>query len=139
MSYSEQQGPARVPPSMRTPLGRVRNLGAAHSGTADFWRQRLTAVALTLLMIPGIVVVMMVLGRNQVGAAQVLGSPWVGLIVLLFILASAWHMKIGMQIVIEDYVHDEGAKMLFLLANTVFAFGVAAIAIFAVLKLSFGA
>jgi succinate dehydrogenase / fumarate reductase membrane anchor subunit len=51
----------------------------------------------------------------------------------------AVHMRIGMQIVVEDYVHDEGAKMLFLLANTVFAFGVAAIAIFAVLKLSFGA
>ena len=49
----------------------------------------------------------MVLGRNQAGAAQILGSSWVGLILLLFIIASAWHMKIGMQVVIEDYVHNE--------------------------------
>ena len=60
--------------SMRTPLGRVRGLGASHSGTSDFWRQRLTAVAMTLLIVPVIVVVMMLLGRNQAGAAQILGS-----------------------------------------------------------------
>ncbi len=59
--------------SMRTPLARVRNLGASHSGTSDFWRQRLTAVAMVLLMVPVIVVVMLLLGRNQAGAAQILG------------------------------------------------------------------
>ena len=75
--------------SMRTPLGRVRYLGSAHSGTRDFWRQRLTAVAMTLLIVPVIVVVMMLLGRNQAGAAQILGSPLVALILLLFIVASA--------------------------------------------------
>ncbi len=92
---------------MRTPLGRVRNLGSSHSGTSDFWRQRLTAVAMTLLIVPVIVMVMMLLGRNQAGAAQILGSPPIAIIMLLFIIASAWHMKIGMQVVIEDYVHDE--------------------------------
>ena len=51
--------------SMRTPLGRVRNLGAAHSGTSDFWRQRITAVAMTLLMIPVLVIIVMLFGRNQ--------------------------------------------------------------------------
>ena len=75
--------------SMRTPLGRVRNLGASHSGTADFWRQRLTAVAMVLLIVPVIVVVMMLLGRNQAGAAQILGSPPIAIIMLLFIVASA--------------------------------------------------
>ena len=93
--------------SMRTPLGRVRNLGASHSGTTDFWRQRLTAVAMTLLIVPVIVVVMMLLGRNQAGAAQILGSLPIAIILLLFIVASTWHMKIGMQVVIEDYVHNE--------------------------------
>jgi succinate dehydrogenase / fumarate reductase, membrane anchor subunit len=60
--------------SMRTPLARVRSLGASHSGTADFWRQRLTAVAMTLLILPVIVIVLMLIGRNQAGAAQILGS-----------------------------------------------------------------
>ena len=138
MSYSESQGAARVRTSMRTPLGRVRSLGAAHSGTTDFWRQRLTGVAMTLLMIPGIVVVMMVLGRNQAGAAQVLGSPWVALILLLFIIASAWHMKIGMQVVIEDYVHNEKLKLASIMANNFFAVAVALASIYAIFKLSSG-
>ncbi len=135
MSSLESQGARR---SMRTPLGRVRNLGAAHSGTTDFWRQRLTGVAMTLLMIPGIVVVMMVLGRNQAGAAQVLGSPWVALILLLFIIASTWHMKIGMQVVIEDYVHSEKLKIAAIMANNFFSVAVALAAIYAIFKLSSG-
>ena len=136
MSALESQN-AR-PRSMRTPLGRVRALGAAHSGTQDFWRQRLTAVAMTLLMIPAIVVVMMVLGRNQAGAAQILGSPWVGLILLLFIIASTWHMKIGMQVVIEDYVHSEKLKIAAIMANNFFSVVVALAAIYAIFKLSSG-
>ncbi len=124
--------------SMRTPLGRVRNLGAAHSGTTDFWRQRLTAVAMTLLMIPVLVVVMMLLGRNQAGAAQVLGSLPIALIMLLFILASAWHMKIGMQVVIEDYVHDEKLKLASIMLNNFFSIAVALASIYAILKLSSG-
>ena len=136
MSSLESQN--AQPRSMRTPLGRVRNLGAAHSGTGDFWRQRLTAVAMTLLMIPGIVVVMMVLGRNQAGAAQILGSPWVGLILLLFVLASTWHMKIGMQVVIEDYVHNERVKIAAIMANNFFTVVVALAAIYAIFKLSSG-
>ena len=125
-------------PSMRTPLGRVRNLGASHSGTADFWRQRLTAVAMTLLIIPVLVVVMTLLGRNQAGAAQILGSLPIAVILLLFIIASTWHMKIGMQVVIEDYVHDELAKFVLIMANTFFAIAVALTSIYGILKLSFG-
>ncbi|WP_407177859.1 succinate dehydrogenase, hydrophobic membrane anchor protein [Bradyrhizobium sp. STM 3562] len=138
MSYTESHGAPRASTSMRTPLGRVRNLGAAHSGTTDFWRQRLTGVAMTLLMIPGIVVVMMVLGRNQAGAAQVLGSPWVALILLLFIVASTWHMKIGMQVVLEDYVHNEKLKLAAIMANNFFSFAVALASIYAIFKLSSG-
>jgi succinate dehydrogenase / fumarate reductase, membrane anchor subunit len=127
-----------VPKSMRTPLGRVRNLGASHSGTSDFWRQRLTAVAMVLLMVPVIVVVMMLLGRNQAGAAQILGSPLVAIILLLFIVASAWHMKIGMQVVIEDYVQNEKLKLATIMANNFFSVAVALISIYAILKLSSG-
>jgi succinate dehydrogenase / fumarate reductase membrane anchor subunit len=138
MSYSESHGSPRREASMRTPLGRVRSLGAAHSGTSDFWRQRLTGVAMTLLMIPGIVVVMMLFGRNQAYAAQILGSPWVALILLLFIIASTWHMKIGMQVIIEDYVHGEKLKLASIMANNFFSFAVALAAIYAIFKLSSG-
>ena len=124
--------------SMRTPLARVRNLGASHSGTSDFWRQRVTAVAMVLLIVPVIVVVMMLLGRNQAGAAQILGSLPIALILLLFIIASAWHMKIGMQVVIEDYVQSEALKIAAVMANNFFSIAVALTSIYAILKLSSG-
>jgi succinate dehydrogenase / fumarate reductase membrane anchor subunit len=138
MSIKESVGPTPQATSLRTPLGRVRSLGASHSGTSDFWRQRLTAVAMTLLIIPVIVVVMMLLGRNQAGAAQILGSLPIAIILLLFIIASAWHMKIGMQVVIEDYVHNEKLKLAFVMANNFFSIAVALASIYAILKLSSG-
>src|SRR5437763_14272551 len=102
--------------SMRTPLGRVRNLGASHSGTTDFWRQRLTAVAMTLLIVPVLVIIMMLFGRNQAGAAQIIRSMPIAVILILFIVASTWPMKIGMQIVTGDYVHKEKLKLASIMA-----------------------
>ncbi len=125
-------------PSMRTPLGRVRNLGASHSGTSDFWRQRLTAVAMTLLIIPVLVIIMMLIGSNQAGAKLILGSLPVAIILILFIIASTWHMKIGMQVVIEDYVHSEKVKLAAIIANNFFSFAVALASIYAIFKLSSG-
>ena len=124
--------------SMRTPLGRVRNLGSARSGTGDFWRQRLTAVAMVLLIIPVLFVVFMLLGRNQAGAAQILGSLPIALIMLLFIIASVWHMKIGMQVVIEDYIHGERLKLVSIMANNFFSVTVALASIYAIFKLASG-
>ncbi len=126
------------PSSMRTPLERVRGLGSAHTGTSDFWRQRLTAVAMTLLIVPVLVVILMLIGRNHAGAAQILGSIPIAIILLLFIVASTWHMKIGMQIVIEDYVHSEKVKLACVMANNFFCVAVALASIYAILKLSSG-
>ena len=125
-------------PSMRTPLARVRNLGASHSGTSDFWRQRLTAVAMTVLIVPVIVVVLMLIGRNQAFAKQTFSSLPIAIIMLLFIVASAWHMKIGMQVVIEDYVHNEKIKLASVMANNFFCIAVALASIYAILKMSSG-
>jgi succinate dehydrogenase / fumarate reductase membrane anchor subunit len=124
--------------SMRTPLGRVRGLGSAKSGTEDFWWQRLTAVALVPLSIAVIVIGMGLLGRNHAAAVQILGSPLVAIVMLLFIVTSAYHMKLGMQVIIEDYVHGESAKLTLLIANIFFSIAVGAAAVYAVLKLSFG-
>jgi succinate dehydrogenase / fumarate reductase membrane anchor subunit len=132
---SAQDSPAK---SMRTPLARVRSFGASHSGTSDFWRQRLTAVAMTLLILPVIVIVLMLLGHNQAGAKQILGSLPIAIILLLFIVASTWHMKIGMQVVIEDYVQSETLKIAAVMANNFFSIAVALTSIYAILKLSSG-
>jgi succinate dehydrogenase / fumarate reductase membrane anchor subunit len=124
--------------SMRTPLARVRSLGSSHSGTSDFWRQRLTAVAITVLIVPVIVVVLMLLGSNQAGAKQIFSSLPIAIIMLLFIVASVWHMKIGMQVVIEDYVHNEKIKLASVMANNFFCIAVALASIYAILKMSSG-
>jgi succinate dehydrogenase / fumarate reductase membrane anchor subunit len=125
-------------PSMRTPLARVRSLGSSHSGTSDFWRQRVTAVAMTVLIVPVIVVVLMLIGSNQAGAKQIFSSLPIAIIMLLFIVASAWHMKIGMQVVIEDYVHNEKIKLASVMANNFFCIAVALASIYAILKMSSG-
>ncbi len=124
--------------SMRTPLGRVRNLGSARSGTSDFWRQRLTAVATALLTIPVIIIVLSLAGRNHAATAQILGSPLVAIVFALFIIAGVLHMKIGMQVIIEDYVHDEKIKLVAIIANIFFSSAVALASLYAILKLSSG-
>ena len=123
---------------IRTPLARVRGRGAARSGTGHFWRQRLTAVANIPLTIAAIIIIITLLGRNQAAAAQILGSPLVAIILLLFVASVTVHMRIGMQVIIEDYVHDESAKLTLIMANTFFAIAVALASAFGILKLSFG-
>jgi succinate dehydrogenase / fumarate reductase, membrane anchor subunit len=126
------------PLHIRTPLGRVLGSGSAKSGTSHFWHQRLTAVANIPLTIAAVIVLITLLGRNQAAAAQILGSPAVAIIMLLFIWSIVTHMRIGMQVIIEDYVHDESAKLTLLMANTFFCIAVGMAAAYGVLKLSFG-
>ena len=123
---------------MSTPLARVRGLGAAKSGTEHFWRQRLTAVANVPLTIAFVVIVVSLLGRNQPWVAQTLGSPLVAIIMLLFILSVTTHMRVGMQVIIEDYVHEEPMRLILIMLNTFFTLAVALASAYGLLKLSFG-
>ena len=123
---------------MRTPMRRVRGLGAGHSGTTNFWYQRLTSAAGVLLTIGLIVIVLTVAGRSHAAAVQILGSPLVAIIMLLFVLNMSYHMWIGMQEIILDYVHEDKLRILSLMANTFFVFVAGFTSAFAILKLSFG-
>jgi succinate dehydrogenase / fumarate reductase membrane anchor subunit len=124
--------------SMRTPLGRVRGLGSAKSGTEHFWAQRVTAVAGIPLTAGFIVIVAMLVGRNHAATVQILGSPLVALTMILFVATIVYHMWLGMQVIIEDYVNDPLHKAIAAMSNTFFSCVVALASIFAVLKLSFG-
>jgi succinate dehydrogenase membrane anchor subunit len=123
--------------SMSTPLDRVRGLGPARSGTEHFWHQRLTALANIPLTISFVFILISLLGRNHAAVTQILGSPLVAVIMLLFIVSITTHMRIGMQVIIEDYVHGQGAKLALIIANTFFAVAVALASAFALLMLSF--
>ena len=127
-----------TPRSMRTPLGRVHHLGSAHHGTRVFWHQRLTSVANIPLTILLVLIVVGLLGRNHAAVVQILGSTPVAIVMLLFIITSVYHMWLGMQVIIEDYVHDELLKVVALMGNTFFSFATGLAAVFAILKLSFG-
>jgi succinate dehydrogenase / fumarate reductase, membrane anchor subunit len=131
-------GPAPARTTMRTPLGRVRGLGAAKSGTEHFFTQRLTGAANLLLSIAFIIIVISVAGQSYAAARATLGHPLVAVIILLTLLSVTTHMRIGMQVVIEDYAHAEGLKVLLIVANTFFCIAVALAGAFAVLKISLG-
>jgi succinate dehydrogenase / fumarate reductase membrane anchor subunit len=124
--------------AMRTPLSLVRRLGAAGSGTRDFWNQRVTAIAIAILTLPVIIVLMMLLGRSHAAAVQVLASPLVAIILILFVIATVWHMKIGIQVILEDYVHNEKIKLAAIIANNFFAVAVGLTCFYALLKMSSG-
>ena len=128
----------REPQPMRTPMRRVRGLGAARSGTSHFWHQRVTSVAGIPRTIGLLLIITSLLGRSHAAVVQILGSPIVAIIMLLFIINTAYHMLIGMQEIILDYVHEDRLKLLSLMANTFFVFAVSLASVYAILKLSFG-
>ncbi|MFO1150344.1 MAG: succinate dehydrogenase, hydrophobic membrane anchor protein [Alsobacter sp.] len=123
---------------LETPLKRVRGLGSARSGTDHFWRQRLTAVALVPLTLAFLIIVLRTQGHDHASTVVALSHPLPAILLLLFIGAGIMHMRIGMQVIIEDYVHEEGPKIALLMLNTFFAIGLGLACAFAILKMSFG-
>jgi succinate dehydrogenase / fumarate reductase membrane anchor subunit len=124
--------------SMRSPLGSARGLGSAKSGFEHWWAQRLTAVALVPLTIWFVAGIVSLAGADHDAVLDWLSRPWVAIAMVLLIVATFYHAALGLQVVIEDYVHHEGAKLALVLAEK-FANAVLAVsALYAVLKIALG-
>jgi succinate dehydrogenase / fumarate reductase membrane anchor subunit len=123
---------------MRTPLKKVHNLGSAKEGADHFWKQRVSAVAMMFLGIWLVWLIANLAGTDYAGFKQSLGNPMIAIGLLLLVLAGAIHMRLGMQVIIEDYIKGEGAKIVLLMLNTFFAIAIGLASTFAILKLSFG-
>ena len=124
--------------TLRTPLARVRGLGSAKDGTHHWWMQRITAVALVPMSIWFVVSMIKLTGADHAAVSAWLATPVTAVLMLLFIIATFHHLQLGMQVVIEDYVHGEGTKIFCLMLNTFFSILVGLACIFAIIKLSLG-
>lgn len=122
---------------LRSPLGRVMGLGSAKEGVAHWWMQRVTAVALVPLVLWFVSDLIGMTGADHADAVAWLHSPFPAIATVLMLIALFYHMALGVQVVIEDYVHAEWLKVSALLLNKFIAFMLAAAGIFAVLRIAF--
>ncbi len=124
---------------IQTPLSRARGLGSANEGTDHFWWQRVTAVANIVLVTYLTWQIATLAGAPHGVVKAALKSPLLAIPLLLLILSGVYHMRLGMQTIIEDYVAGDGRRIALLMLNTFFAILVGLTCVFAILKLSFGA
>jgi succinate dehydrogenase / fumarate reductase membrane anchor subunit len=122
----------------RTPLAKARGLGSARAGTEHFWKQRLTAVSNLILVCFAITLVVKLAGADYATVTRSLARPQNAIPLLLLALSATIHMRLGMQTIIEDYVHSEGRRIVALALNSFFAIVIGLTCVFAVLKLSLG-
>ena len=124
--------------SMRTPLARVKGLGASGHGVEHWWIHRMTAVSNVPLIIAFVIIVAALAGSSYEGAVAIVSHPLTAILLLLAVISVTNHMRLGMQIVIEDYVHDKGYKIAAVIANNFYAVIIAVACIYAILKVSLG-
>jgi succinate dehydrogenase / fumarate reductase membrane anchor subunit len=124
--------------SMRTPLARVKGLGASGHGVEHWWLHRLTAVSNVPLVIAFVIIVAALAGSTYQDAIAIISHPLVAIILILAVISVANHMRLGMQIVIEDYVHDKGLKIIAVMANNFYAVIIGVACLYAILKVSLG-
>ena len=123
---------------LRTPLARVKGLGAAGHGAEHWWLHRMTAVSNLPLIVAFVIIVVMLVGKPWEEAVRIAFHPLVALLLILTVVSVTMHMRLGMQIIIEDYVHDKGWKIAAVIANNFYAVIVAVACLYAILKVSLG-
>ena len=125
--------------SMRTPLARVKGLGAAGHGVEHWWLHRVTAVSNVPLVIAFVIIVAALAGSpSYQEAIAVISHPLIAIILILAVISVTNHMRLGMQIIIEDYVHDKGYKIAAVIANTFYAVVIAVACLYGLLKVGLG-
>jgi succinate dehydrogenase / fumarate reductase, membrane anchor subunit len=122
--------------SLRTPLGKVLGRGSAGDGTTHWWVQRVTAIALIPLSLWFVISILGMSLHHYAAMVAWLGRPWVAVLTILLVISLAWHSWLGVQVVIEDYVHAKVPKTVTLLLSTFLHFAAAVAAVFAVLILA---
>ena len=122
--------------SLQTPLHRVQGLGASHSGTSHFWRQRITAVALVPLGLWFTFAILGLIGTNEVAVLSFLAHPWNALLMAAFATTMLYHMSLGLQVVVDDYVHSTGMKIFYLLLIRFVMIATTVTCIFALIRIA---
>jgi succinate dehydrogenase / fumarate reductase membrane anchor subunit len=124
--------------TMRTPLARAKGLGAAGHGAEHWWLHRMTAVSNVPLVIAFVIIVASLAGTTYEQALGIVSHPLVAILLILAVVSVTNHMRLGMQIVIEDYVHDKGWKIVALMANNFYAVVIAVACLYGIVKIGLG-
>ncbi len=123
---------------LKTPIGQVRGLGSAKDGVGHWKMQRLTAVANVVLVIWFLVSCVSIAGAGYQETRDWLSSPITATLMILLVSSAFYHAKLGVQVVIEDYVHHEGLKITALAAVTLACIALGVACVVAILKTSLG-